>query len=204
MNINRIIFFLSILPLSLSAQTNTFPGSGSVGIGTLSPGSKLHIADGGGGEQLRFSRGAGIVRFAQGYNSDDLFLYNRDASLNYMSWKSNGNVGIGTLNPDFKLTVNGKIKAEEIQVVVDVPADYVFKKDYRLQPLEEVEKFIDANGHLPGVPGAVQLKSEGWPVGEMNNKLLEKIEEITLYLIQLKKENDDLRTELEKIKNLLK
>ena len=112
---------------------------------------------------------------------------------------SSGNVGIGTLNPDFKLTVNGKIKAEEIQVVVDVPADYVFEKDYSLMPLQEVEKFVTENKHLPGMPDAQSLITNGWQVGAMNNKLLEKIEELTLYLIALKKENEELKKRVEKI-----
>lgn len=112
-----------------------------------------------------------------------------------------GNVGIGTTNPDFKLTVNGKIKAEEVQVVVDVPADYVFDESYDLKPLEEVEQFIKENKHLPGVPNADALKANGWQVGEMNNKLLEKVEELTLYLIELKKENEALKARLDRLEN---
>jgi len=113
--------------------------------------------------------------------------------------RENGNVGIGTTNPDQRLTVNGKIKAEEIQVVVDVPADYVFNEGYELKPLEEIEQFIRENKHLPGVPNAETLKANGWQVGEMNNKLLEKVEELTLYLIALKKENEALKERIEKL-----
>jgi hypothetical protein len=112
---------------------------------------------------------------------------------------STGNVGIGTTSPDFKLTVNGKIKCEELQVVVDVPADYVFEKDYNLMPLSEVDKFVKENKHLPDVPNAETIKANGWPVGEMNNKLLEKIEELTLYMIELKKENEELRARVGKL-----
>jgi hypothetical protein len=112
----------------------------------------------------------------------------------------NGNIGIGTTNPDFRLTVNGKIKAEEIQVVVDVPADYVFDTDYKLQSLEEVESYIKANKHLPGIPDAQSLKTNGWQVGEMNNKLLEKVEELTLYLIELKRDITELKKENELLK----
>lgn len=117
---------------------------------------------------------------------------------------TSGNVGIGTLNPDFKLTVNGKIKAEEIQVVVDVPADYVFEKGYTLMPLEEVEGFVKENKHLPGMPNAQHLINNGWQVGEMNNKLLEKIEELTLYMIEMKKELEDLKAENKILKKSLK
>lgn len=116
----------------------------------------------------------------------------------------NGNVGIGALNPDYRLTVNGKIKAEEVQVVVDVPADYVFEKDYSLMPLPEVEKFVTENKHLPGMPNAQSLITNGWQVGEMNNKLLEKVEELTLYLIEMKKENEAIKQELNALKANLK
>jgi hypothetical protein len=116
-----------------------------------------------------------------------------------MTISMNGNVGIGNANPDQKLTVNGKIKCEEVDVVVDVPADYVFENDYSLMPLTEVARYIRENKHLPNVPNAQTLKENGWPVGEMNNKLLEKVEELTLYLIELKKENDALKDRLNKL-----
>jgi hypothetical protein len=112
-----------------------------------------------------------------------------------------GNVGIGTSNPDFALTVNGKIKAEEVRVVVDVPADYVFEKDYKRMPLVELEKYVLENKHLPGVPNAETIKQDGWNVGEMNNKVLEKVEELTLYVIELKKMNDELRSRIQLLEN---
>jgi len=110
-----------------------------------------------------------------------------------------GNAGIGTSTPDQRLTVNGKIKCEEVQVVVDVPADYVFETEYKLPPLPEVDHYIQQNKHLPGMPNAQALKTNGWNVGEMNNKLLEKIEELTLYMIELKKENEELKLRVNNI-----
>ncbi|WP_416864900.1 MAG: hypothetical protein ACMVP2_20575 [Imperialibacter sp.] len=117
-----------------------------------------------------------------------------------------GTVGIGTetLDPAFKLLVNGKIKAEEIQVVVDVPADYVFEDNYYLKPLAEVEAYIKEKHHLPGIPSADEIKEQGWQVGEMNNKLLEKVEELTLYMIELKKENEEMRQEIDQLKKKIK
>lgn len=124
---------------------------------------------------------------------------------NLLLLKDNGgNIGIGTTKPDFKLTVNGKVKCEEVQVVVDVPADYVFDVNYMLMPLSEVQKFILENRHLPNVPSAQEIKQKGWQVGEMNNKLLEKVEELTLYLLQLKEENEKLRARVDALESQTK
>ena len=108
----------------------------------------------------------------------------------------NGSVGIGTTEPDCKLDVKGKIRAEEIEVVENVPeSDYVFQKDYNLRSLEEVEKYIQNNEHLPEVPSAREFKENGYKVGEMDGLLLKKIEELTLYVIELKKEIESIKAQ---------
>lgn len=105
-----------------------------------------------------------------------------------------GYVGIGTTNPDQKLTVKGKIHAEEVIIDLNVPlADYVFKPEYKLMPLGELEQFVKTNNHLPEIPSASEVKEEGMSLGEFQNKLLQKIEELTLYTIELKKEVDELK-----------
>lgn len=106
----------------------------------------------------------------------------------------NGNVGIGSQNPNQKLTVNGTIYGKEVKVDLSVPGpDYVFSKTYSLRSLKDVESYIEENQHLPEVPSAVEMEKDGIKVGEMNLLLLKKVEEVTLYLIELKKENEELK-----------
>ncbi|MDX2188018.1 MAG: hypothetical protein SFV32_13875 [Opitutaceae bacterium] len=110
-----------------------------------------------------------------------------------------GYVGIGTSNPTELLSVKGKIRAQEVIVETTGWADYVLSRDYQLTPLSEVEAHIDANGTLPGIPSAKKVDQEGISVGEMQAKLLEKVEEITLHLIVLSKENAQLKAKVEQL-----
>ena len=96
-----------------------------------------------------------------------------------------GNVGIGTTTPDEKLTVKGSIHSEEVKVDLSVPApDYVFEADYHLTPLEQLRIYIKQNKHLPNIPTAKEMEANGIELGVMNMKLLEKMEELTLYILE--------------------
>ena len=97
-------------------------------------------------------------------------------------YRLEGNVGIGLSSPDQKLVVDGKIKAEEVYLSM-IPADYVFEDGYSLMSLEEVAEFIAARGHLPGIASGAEMKARGVGVSEMQTLLLEKIEEVSLYVI---------------------
>lgn len=115
--------------------------------------------------------------------------------------RNNGQVGIncdpGSSN--YMLTVNGKIKAEKIVVVNEAAPDYVFERDYNLLSINEVEKFISENSHLPDVPSAQDMINNGCDLVEMNNILLKKVEELTLYIIELKKENESIKEIISKL-----
>jgi hypothetical protein len=113
-----------------------------------------------------------------------------------------GKVGIGTsvIPSDYKLAVAGKIIAEEVVVKLQSAGwpDYVFDQNYLLKPLLEVEQFVKTNKHLPGIPSASQVEEKGLSMGEMQNKLLQKIEELTLYIIEQQKQIDELKKQVVK------
>jgi hypothetical protein len=126
-----------------------------------------------------------------------------------------GNIGIGTTIPSEKLSVNGKIRAQEIKVENTNWPDYVFDETYQLTTLQETEKYIKEEGHLPGIPSAAEVKANGIDLGEMNAKLLQKIEELTLHLIErdsvltlqkdaLRKQQLQLTKQQEQINSIMK
>ncbi|URC11349.1 hypothetical protein [Flavobacterium sp. B183] len=119
----------------------------------------------------------------------------------------NGNVGIGEINPKNKLDVKGVIHSQEVKVDMLGWSDFVFKKEYDLPTLAEVEKHIREKGHLENIPSEKEVLENGINLGEMNAKLLQKIEELTLYMIDIKKENDQMKVkqlEFEKTINELR
>ncbi len=118
-----------------------------------------------------------------------------------------GNVGIGTEsfvdandNLEYKLSVEGKVRAHEIKVYTTW-ADYVFEDDYDLPSLEEVEEHIKTKGHLKDIPSAKEVDENGIEVGEMNKLLLQKIEELTLYVIEQNKEMSIMKAQLEALES---
>ena len=126
--------------------------------------------------------------------------------------EKDGKIGIGTTTPDELLTVKGKIHTQEVLVDLEgaVAPDYVFEHyfegtstlnpNYHRLSLKETEIYIKEHFHLPGVPSAIEMKEKGMSLKEMNLLLLEKIEELTLYMIELKKQNEALNAEIVQLK----
>ena len=115
------------------------------------------------------------------------------------------NVGIGTMAPDEKLTVKGKIHTQEVKVDMSGPLvpDYVFANDYKLKSLQEVEEYIKQNSHLPEIPSAKEIEKNGLMLAEMNMNLLKKIEELTLYSIDQNKKIETQAKEIESLNDLV-
>jgi len=129
-------------------------------------------------------------------NNTALGWVKNGTSLNY----KDGSVGVGTADTKgFKFAVKGNIGAEEVQVKANYWSDFVFNDDYKLKDLEEVESFIEENNHLPDIPSEKEVKDKGINLGDMDAKLLQKIEELTLYIIEMNKE---VKTLNQKVKTL--
>ena len=112
-------------------------------------------------------------------------------------WLNNtGYVGIGTTNPQYKLDVNGTLRAKEVIVSIPSGADYVFDSNYTLRPLSEVSEFITEHHHLPEIPSAEEMEKDGISLNEMQIQLLQKIEELTLYILQQEKEIRELKEQV--------
>lgn len=197
--------------------------NGNIGIGTTSPDMKLHVQTIGqylsrfhhtgthsiSGIRIgRTSSYADLVSLSSGFgigtatSSTDLPLFSQSGSdINFFVSNSSGNVGIGTIVPDAKLTVKGDIHTQEVTVDLQgaVVPDFVFEEDYVLKTLEETEEYIHANKHLPEIPSASEMEENGFELKEMDLKLLQKVEELTLYLIEQNKEIKALKEKMAKL-----
>jgi len=119
------------------------------------------------------------------FSNTNMRIFCNSASRIFVA-AATGNVGIGTDNPTYKLSVLGNIRSTEV-VVETGWADYVFDEKYKLNSLDEVEKFIQQNKHLPNVPSAKEIQTNGLQLGDTQKRMMEKIEELTLYMIEANK-----------------
>jgi hypothetical protein len=199
-SIFTIIFVLAFMYTKGQAITNMPLNTPAIGVNAL--------AD-------RFTYdGKPVGHYALSWNQDSWYLHGPTAYLSAfgglkflangqvaMSIQATGNVGIGTTNPASKLTVAGEIAAREVKVTVNAGADFVFNEDYQLRSLSELGSFIKANNHLPDIASANEMEREGVNLSEMNIKLLQKIEELTLYIIQLESKVQTIDTKVSSLIN---
>ena len=142
--------------------------------------------------------GAGNGGYVGTKSNHPLYLFSNDGGP-ALTVATSGNIGIGTNYAPSKLSVNGNIICEEVNVQLRSNwPDYVFGDNHPLLPLNELEKYIDTHNHLPNIPAAATVEKNGLKVGEMQTKMMEKIEELTLYIIALKKQVDDLQNQIKK------
>ncbi len=141
------------------------------------------------------ARAAGDKWFSVGDGTDEV-----------MRLTPNRNMLINTTTDDvnYKLQVNGDVKARKIKVTQTGWADFVFEPDYRMPSLQELERYVKEHKHLPGIPSAGEVAEQGIDLGEMNKKLLQKVEEQMLYIIQQQKEIEGLKKDMKDLKTKLK
>ena len=200
---------------ALKLQTNgtdkmVISSNGNVGIGTSVPEQKLDVVDGSiqsrstvNGRKIKLDAVNGNIELT---GNATVLQINRFSTNNMALATGGGNVAIGTLlaPTGYKLAVAGKTITEEVKVQLQTNwPDYVFEKNYELPSLAEVEQHIKEKGHLENIPSAEEVKKDGFFLGAMDAKLLQKIEELTLYTIQQEKEIQKLKarnTEIETVK----
>lgn len=210
---------LSILLFSITCSAQSLVVNGNIGVGidgdsTLGKGKVLLFQgvtrNSDNMSMYRFNRTQRMsdIRVELGDDAgqpDDRFVvgashFSDKVYRPFMVVQANGQVGIGTENfGDEKLAVKGKIHATSVVVNTGTEnwPDFVFEKSFNLPSLPELEVFINQHKHLPEIPSAAEVNKNGIDLGDMNAKLLKKIEELTLYLIEMKKDNLNYQTNME-------
>lgn len=203
----------------------TIAADGKIGIGTAYPTERLEIThdDLAGGivlnqtapsnakSEIKFSKN-GVEKWAIGSDIDNnngqtFFIWDQPGSASRMIINGFGKVGIGTNPPNnnttiYKLYVEGGIVTRDLKVTTNAFADYVFSKDYKLLSLSDLEKYLQENKHLPGIPSETEvIKNEGFEIGKLQVQMLEKLEEQALYIIDLQKQIIDLQKQFNELKS---
>jgi len=196
--------------------------SNNVGIGTHYPMGKLHIHDETHNTTLYITPGSTTnndsvtISLSEDDNAtygmywlydgvaNSLKLFGKESAVikgpHFIVKRHSGDVAIGDHFADgYRLSVDGKIMCEEVRVNLseDWP-DYVFNSNYQLMPVKKLDHYIKDNGHLPNIPSSNEIESSGLEVGEMQRLMMEKIEELSLYIIEQQKQIEELKMQIKK------
>ncbi len=218
------------LSLKTNGTTRMYidPTTGNIGVGTTAPQGKLHVAGDlfitsdsriklgadnptdavftmykascCAGTFMDFVGNVYFRRFTNGGgNQGAMFALQNDGTITMgVAERYDGTV-VNTQG--HKLMVNGGILCEKVKVIADVPnSDHVFKTDYKLMPLEELKSYVNENKHLPEIPSAKEFAENGYSLGQMDDLLLRKVEELTLYVIQLQEQVKQQQAVIEEMK----
>ncbi len=202
----KIFTLLVLLPTSICASAQYT--SVGIGISAPTPATSLLDIQRGWGDYIEFKRtqNNGFFGLHNSQNGDDLSFYYQDPlgikTFSILVFQNDAKVRMGdvTTPGDYKLYVEKGILTEKVRVAVKGTtswADHVFAPEYKLMPLKELQTYISKNKHLPEIPSAQEVIKDGVDLGTMDAKLLQKIEELTLYVIQQQKEIEELKQKIE-------
>ncbi|MDQ0638309.1 hypothetical protein QF042_001874 [Pedobacter sp. W3I1] len=168
------------------AQIEFVIPAGTAGDNPWGQGRIITVAGNGGNSNATGKMILGTRRMFDKYGNGQQWFYGDDIVIDGV-----GNIGMGTLSPREKLSVNGNIRAREIKVEATNWPDYVFEEGYNIGTLKGLESYIKTNKHLPEMPSAAEIETNGLAVSEMFKLQQKKIEELTLYLINLSKKVEE-------------
>lgn len=178
---------------------------GKVGIGTTVPVSKLDLGNNYSDpssfpNKITLWSGGANNYFGFGISNASLDYFSQGQHRFFVGYNGSPGIEVFTLQASGNAALQGKFEAKEIKVTLTPTADFVFENDYTLPKLENVEKYVKEEKHLPEIASAKEMVKDGVNVGEFQIKLLQKIEELTLYVIQLNKDVKKLEEENKELK----
>ena len=208
---NKKLFVSDVAAFNTSASFGGAITASSLITTTINSPTTMNLMSGG-TNRVSIQATTGLVRILNDLSVSGTFTANgiakfQNGNTTNMVISSDGKVGIGTTNNTvngitYKLAVAGSVVATSIDIVGTVPAaDYVFEQNYKLKSITELEKYVKNNKHLPDIPSAKEFKEKGYSIGKLDDLLLKKIEEITLYVIEQNKRIEALEKENQLLKN---
>lgn len=202
-NADDLIFYKNIAGTGATGAKVTLRSNGAFGIGTTNPADKLVIQGFNSSSATEFGNTSTGENYMFSYNratsAFQAFDFYTSGSTPTIHLGATGYVGIGTTSPKEKFSVNGNITAKKMIVTQSGWSDYVFNDDYKLRSLSSLQTFIKKNKRLPEIPSAIEVEENGVSVGDNQALLLKKIEELTLYILQLEEKTDRQQAQINRL-----